>query len=199
MKNKLVIAIATSLLMLSGCATMPQGSSIDKVRTMKAAGIGCAAGAVLGRLIGDKDDLVKGCAAGAISGAIASYRSQLQEARAIEAAAKEAGLQTELKMKTVQVEQEQVQALDALVINYKAEDLKKMDAKTSQVFDKLASLANSAKNELTFKVEGADHSICLIPIYELSQRKVLSSHKVDEKCGAGSYKMTITPIPQLDK
>lgn len=196
MKMKL-IAIALSLTVVSGCASLPAGASVDKMRTAKAAGIGCLAGGVAARLLGNKDDMLKGCAAGAVVGGIASYRKQLTEARELEAAAKAAGLAAEVKTKEVSDGKETVQALDALVITYTASDLQTMDAKTALVFDKLAALSKSAKNELTFTVEGKDKSVCSVPVVELAKRGAIGSHKVVDKCGKGDYRLTITPIPQV--
>lgn len=197
MKSKLIFTSIT-IALLAGCASMPQGSSLDKMRTAKAAGLSCLAGGLTAKFLGgDKKDAVTACAVVGAAGGFASYRAQLNEARELEAAAKAAGLATQVQTKQVTEQGKQVEVLQSLTIKYSPEDLKAMNAETIQVFDKVARLSTKASNELTFTVTGKDKATCLIPVSELVKRNAIGSHKVDNKCGSGDYQLVITPIPDI--
>ena len=77
-------------------------------------------------------------------------------------------------------------------------DMKTMDPKTVAMFDKLANLATKAKNQLTFRFEGADSLACQIPLMELQQRGALVDHLVENACGTGTNRMVITPMPEVE-
>ncbi|WP_157803261.1 hypothetical protein [Stenotrophomonas maltophilia] len=197
MKSKLIFTSIT-IALLAGCASMPEGSSIDKMRTAKAAGLSClAAGAATKIFGGDKKEALTVCAVAGVTGGIASYRAQLNEARELEAAAKAAGLAAQVQTKQVTEQGKQVEVLQSLTIKYSPEDLKAMNAETVQVFDKVARLSTKASNELTFTVTGKDKATCLIPISELVKRNAVGNHKVNNQCGAGDYQLVITPIPDI--
>lgn len=89
----------------------------------KASGIGCLASGGLAYLTGNKDKAAVACAAGAVVGGIASYRAQVKEAQEVANAAKAAGLNAQIRVKTVQTPDGQAEALDALTIRYKPEDM----------------------------------------------------------------------------
>lgn len=209
----LATAIAASV-MLSGCATASPGAmpsnarstsaqteapqpSTDKRRMAKSAGIGCLAGGALAVLTGKKDKAVAACAAGAVVGGVASYRNQLKEAEAIADAARDAGLDARVETKTVNANDGQAEALDALIIGYRPADMAPVSPRTAASLDKLAVLITSSANELTVRFEGISRSVCDVPRAELDRRGALSKAKVVDGCGSGAYRVVVSPMPAL--
>lgn len=212
-RNLITTAIAASV-MLSGCATAGSGalpfhtrseaaqtdtpqSPTDKRRVAKSAGIGCLAGGALAYLTGKKDKAVAACAAGAVVGGVASYRKQLKEAEAIADAARDAGLDARVETKTVNANDGQAEALDALIIGYRPTDMAPVSLRTAASLDKLAGLISSSTNELTVRFEGIDRSLCDVPRAELHRRGALSKAKVVDGCGSGPYRVVVSPMPEL--
>lgn len=214
MKSKTFITtVVAASVMLSGCATASSGTtpfharstsvqdapqpSTDKRRVAKAAGIGCLAGGALAYLTGKKDKAVAACAAGAVVGGVASYRKQLKEAEAIADAARDAGLDARVETKTVNANDGQAEALDALIIGYRPADMAPVSPRTAASLDKLAVLIISSTNELTVRFEGIDRSVCNAPRAELDRRGALSKAKVVDRCGSGAYRVVVSPMPEL--
>ena len=212
LKHLTLSAVIAATLMTSGCATLAvplvanAASSrnadsdgeqrTDRGRVAKSAGIGCAVGAGLAVLLGKKDDALKGCAAGAVVGGVASWRKQVNEAREVEQAAREAGMDAQVR--TVQERDEdgkQGEKLQALVIEYDAADMRAMTPKTEQTLDRLAALLRGAKNELTVRFEGANG--CAVPLQALEQRDALTNHEVVNACGKGPNRITVSPLPDV--
>ena len=212
LKHLTLSAVIAATLMTSGCATLAvplvanAASSrnadsdgeqrTDRGRVAKSAGIGCAVGAGLAVLLGKKDDALKGCAAGAVVGGVASWRKQVNEAREVEQAAREAGMDAQVR--TVQERDEdgkQGEKLQALVIEYDAADMRAMTPKTEQTLDRLAALLRGAKNQLTVRFEGANG--CTVPLQALEQRDALTNHEVVNACGKGPNRITVSPLPDV--
>jgi len=169
----------------------------NKLRLFKAGGIGCAAGAGIALLTGKKDKALTACAAGAVVGGVASYRAQVQEAQAVADAAKAAGLEAQVHIKTIQAKDGQAEALDKLVIRYPAADMQPVSAKTAATLDKLAALLKASKEKLTVSFSGADTAVCQVPVVELAKRGALQNATVDDQCGRGDYAITVSPIPDV--
>lgn len=158
---------------------------------------GCGIGAIAGALLGVDPNAA--CAVGGLIGAGISYRQQLKQAREVEAAAHAAGLRAQVStQQSVDQRGRKQEGLGSLVIAYEPADMKSMDAKTTAMFDKLAGLATKAKNQLTFRFEGADSLACQIPMMELQQRGALANHLVENACGSGENRMVVTPMPELE-
>ncbi|MEQ8078975.1 hypothetical protein ABQZ99_013660 [Xanthomonas hortorum pv. vitians] len=170
----------------------------DKLRLFKAGGIGCLAGGGLAYLTGKKDKAAVACAAGAVGG-IASYRAQVKEAQEVANAAKAAGLDAQIRVKTVQTPDGQAEALDALTIRYKPEDMVPVNQKTSATLDKLAALMKRSKIQLTVRFEGGDLAVCPVPFDELQSRGALKGHKAEVACGEDNepFLIRVTPIPDV--
>lgn len=210
-KHLTLASVLATTLITSGCATLalplvanaaaPRAAEsseagTDKKRVAKSAGIGCAVGVGLAVLMGKKDDALKGCAAGAIAGGVASWRKQVNEAREVEQAARDAGMTAQVR--TVQEQDEsgkQGEKLQALVIEYDAADMQALSPKTEATLDRLAKLLRGAKNRLIVRFEGA--TACTVPLQALEQRDALASHDVVNACGKGPNRITVSPLPDL--
>lgn len=175
----------------------PKRARFDKKRLFQKSAVGCGLGAGIAMLTGKKDKALAGCALGAAAGGFAAYQEQLNEARNVEQAARQAGMNATVQTKDVVDEKtgEKTQALNALVIEYKASDMEAMDANTAATLDKLAALGHKAKNKLTFTFEGKRG--CDIPMRELEKRNAFERHTVKDRCGQGQNKITITPMPEV--
>jgi outer membrane murein-binding lipoprotein Lpp len=210
-KTFILTAAVTSTLLLSGCATVAgpmvgglignqqqqsqETAGTDKKRVAKSAGIGCALGAVGAYMLGRKDDALAGCAAGAVIGGVASYRKQLNEARAVEAAAKDAGWSAQVKTREIEADDGKTEAFDGLVINYDPASMSNPTAKTMATLDRLAKLLDASKDSVTVRFEGSDTS-CLLPRAYLDNQGALKRHTVEERC-KGASRIVITPVPQI--
>lgn len=168
---------------------------IDQVKAAKSAGTGCAIGSVLGGLLGT--DTTVGCAVGGAVGYGWSYKKQVKDARAVEAAAKEAGMTA-----TVNTEQrvddkgKQQEVMSSLVVNYDAADMETLAPKTTVMLDKLAELTSKSKNTLTIRFEGV--RACQVPMVELQKRGALERHTVVNACGKGDSKIVVSPAPDTN-
>lgn len=200
---------------LAGCASLasptsapgvsaPSASSspsnapqTDRARVAKSAGVGCAVGGALAFLTGKRDKAVAACAAGAVVGGVASYRRQLQDAEAVAAAARQAGVEAQVSTTTVQASDGATPALDALVLRYDPADMRAQDAKTRAFLDKLAGLLTKASNDLTVRFEGTDAATCRVPLTALTERGALATATVDDRCGRGAHAITVTPVPDV--
>jgi hypothetical protein len=194
-----IAALLAPGLALAQDTTPPERQKTNKLRLFKAGGIGCAAGAGIALLTGKKDKALTACAAGAVVGGIASYRAQLNEAKEVAEAAKAAGLDAQVHTKTVATEDGQTEALDALTIRYKPEDMQGSNPKTAVTLDKLAGLLKASKNQLTIRFEGGDLAVCPIPAEELHRRGALTGHRWEVACGENNepFLIRVTPIPDL--
>ncbi len=114
-------------------------------------------------------------------------------------AAKAAGLDAQVHTKTVAAEDGQTEALDALTIRYKPEDMQGSNPKTAVTLDKLAGLLKASKNQLTIRFEGGDLAVCPIPAEELHRRGALTGHRSEVACGENNepFLIRVTPIPDL--
>jgi len=168
----------------------------DKLRLLKAGGIGCAAGAGVALLTGKKDKALTACAAGAVGG-VASYRAQLKEAKDMAAAAQAAGMDAQVHTKTIQTQDGQAEALDKLVIRYPAHDMQPVSSKTAATLDKLAALLKASKEKLTVSFSGEKASVCQVPVMELAKRGALQHATVEDRCGQGDYAIAVSPIPDV--
>ena len=140
MKSKLLVTSIVTVLALSACATVPGGFQADKGRVAKASIVGCAGGALLAKFTGNSDNALKACAGGAVVAGVASYTAQLKEAKAVEEAARQAGLNVQVQTQEVVQGAERKSELKELRLQYDPNDLRNPSAETAAVFDKLASL-----------------------------------------------------------
>lgn len=169
--------------------------NIDQTKAVKSAGTGCAIGSVLGGLLG-KDTTV-GCAVGGAVGYGWSYKKQVRDARAVEEAAKEAGMTATVKTEQrVDAKGKQQEVMSSLVVNYDAADMEALAPKTTVMLDKLAALTSKSKNILTIRFEGV--RACQVPMVELQKRGALERHTVDNTCGKGDSKIVVSPAPDTD-
>lgn len=171
---------------------------VDGRRVGKEAAKGCAMGVVMGLLGGGGLDL-RSCAAAAIATGIQSVQQQMQEARAVETAAQAAGMKATVQTRQETVDGKQVETFQGVVINYEPQDMARMDDKTRALLDRLAGLADKAKNTLTFTFDGSV-AVCTIPLDNLKRRGVLNRHQVVDHCGRNerTHQIVITPVPELD-
>lgn len=170
---------------------------VDKAEAAKAGVQGCAIGSMLGGLFGVDSNV--GCAVGGVAGYGINYRRQLKDAREVEAAARAAGMNAQVRTEQVVDKRGKSQeALASLTINYEPADMEALDEKTRSTLDKLAGLAGKSKNTLTFRFEGST-PVCHIPQGELSRLGALDGHVVDNQCGVpgAEHAIVITPVPDV--
>lgn len=174
MKSKLLVTSIVTALALSACATVPSGFQTDKGRVAKASIVGCAGGALLAKFTGNSDNALRACAGGAVVAGVASYTAQLKEAKAVEEAARQAGLNVQVQTQEVVQESERKSELKELRLQYNPNDLRNPSAETAAVFDKLASLIRNKKPDSKLEVElnGSDKAMCLKPAALLRERGV---------------------------
>lgn len=164
------LALAWSLA-LSGCAGMgarpdqPSGESVASSTRHGAwlgAGVGCATGMVSGLFTGGGLN-VRRCAEGAVAGAmvggVAGYRQGVQHAKAMADAARAEGLQASVTTKTVTVQRgpdrgTSAEALDALTIDLRPDDIAQRAPATVRVLTKAAALADQSDEPVTITVRG---------------------------------------------
>lgn len=174
-----------------------EAPQVDKGEAAKAGVQGCAIGSVLGGLFGVDSNV--GCAVGGVAGFGMNYRRQLKDARDVEAAARAAGMQAEVRTEEVVDNRgKRQEAMSSLNITYDPADMEALDAGTRNTLDKLAALASKSKTPLTFRFEGST-AVCHVPQGELSKRGALEGHTVDNQCGkAGAeHVVVITPVPDV--
>lgn len=175
-----------------------QKPKADKKRLFKAGALGCLGGGALAYLTGKKDKALAACAVGAAVGSVASYRKQLDEARALQQVALAAGMTATVATKQVQAQTgEQVEALDQVVIAYDPASMTARDSKTVAVLDKIAALAKKSKEPLSIAAEGKNEKACQIPLVELSARGSFPPAKAIDRCGQGKAQLVISPVPDL--
>ena len=176
----------------------PAKPKTDKKRIFKSGAIGCAAGGALAFLTGKKDKALAACAVGAVVGSVASYKKQLDEARALQQEAQAAGIPATVTTKQVQAKSgEQVEALDAITLPYNPASMTARDPETVRVLDKIAALAKKSKEPLSIESHGKNEKACQIPLAELSARGSFPPAKAVDKCGQGKSQIVITPVPDL--
>ncbi|MHC9013833.1 hypothetical protein [Stenotrophomonas maltophilia] len=203
MKSKLLITSIAAVIALSGCASMPDFQA-DKGRVAKASIVGCAGGALLAKVTGNSDNALRACAGGAVVAGVASYTAQLKEAKAVEEAARQAGLNAQVQTQEVGQGSERKSELKELRLQYDPNDLRNPSAETSAVFDKLASLIKNKKAGADLKVElrGSDQAMCVKPVELLKARGVLignsqAAHASASTNCVGQHEIVISPITSL--
>ena len=176
----------------------PAKPKTDKKRIFKSGAIGCAAGGALAFLTGKKDKALAACAVGAVVGSVASYKKQLDEARALQAEAQAAGIPATVTTKQVQAKSgEQVEALDAITLPYNPASMTARDPETVRVLDKIAALAKKSKEPLSIAASGKNEKACQIPLAELSARDAFPPATAVDHCGKGKAQLLISPVPDL--
>lgn len=208
--KKIVLCIAMATMVASASAYAGDQPQEDQARTQKSGRIGCIAGGVLGGVLGNKlfkDNKAVGTAAGAGLGCAGgnflgkkwSKARQLKEFEEAQAQAQAAGMHAEVTSKATTEDGKPSQELDAMVIGYNSADMSPVTPKTAAVFDKIASISNRSKVQLTFTFQGTTH--CDVPLNELVKRGALNGagvqHTVDVQCGKGEGKIIISPIPEV--
>ena len=211
-----LIATFAAALALQGCATIDTatqkvggvfGSKSDTTRSATGGAIiGCGAGAVLGRIIGNGSDMLKGCAAGAAVGAISAvkiHQHEVEKARALAAQAEAVkGVKATVTTKPVQVKDEegkpaQVDALDRLTIDLPAAGVKSHAADVASVLDKAATLADGASDPTTIEVRGTQAQRTWIASRIRAHLRAGSTVRVIEVAGK-SPRLVISPIPKSE-
>lgn len=209
MKIKLVI-LSLALVSMTGCAALQPHTdgSPNKTRSVAkhtaiGAGIGCAAGAVLGKLLGTNPG--KGCAAGAVMGGVAGatygvehYKKQKAQYDAMVAQARAAGLNAELKTREVQDAKthEKTTAVDRLVIHYDPADMRAQTRSTKATLSKLGALIAKAQKDQPQSVEldGKDLGTCIIPATIMADD--LTGVQINNQCGqVDTYAIVVSPNP----
>ena len=171
-----------------------QRPPVDKGKALQSAGKGCGVGALIGAVAGVDPQLA--CVAGGAIGFGWSYRKQVKDARAVEVAARAAGMDATVRTEQrVDEKGKRQEALAALTIRYEAADMDAMDAKTVAMLDKLAGLTGKAKNTLTVRFEGV--RACEVPLQALNDRQALDRHTVVNACGSGPSQITVSPLPDV--
>lgn len=207
MKTTRTLITAAALASLVGCASLPNlgpsqpnAQPNQKKDVAVGAGVGCAAGAVLAHFL--HKNALAGCAVGGVGGAVIGnehYKKELAEYQALAAEARAAGLEAELKTKTVEDAQKQAaQAVDRLVINYDPQDMIKVNAKTRGTLDKLSALIKKASEttKQTVEFDGKSAHTCSIAMEQLAQRRALDNVNVVDRCGVTpEYAIAISPNP----
>ncbi|GAB3513027.1 hypothetical protein [Pseudoxanthomonas daejeonensis] len=176
----------------------PAKPKADKKRLFKSGALGCLGGGALAYLTGKKDKALAACAVGAAVGSIASYRKQLDEARALQQEAQAAGMTATVSTKQATAKSgEKVEALDAVVIAYDPASMSARDPKTVAVLDKISALAKKSKEPLSIAVSGRDQKACQIPLAELHARGSFPPATAVDNCGKGKTQILITPVPDV--
>lgn len=176
----------------------PAKPKADKKRLFKSGAMGCVTGGALAYLTGKKDKALAACAVGAAVGSVASYKEQMDEARALQAEAQAAGMTTTVTTKEATAKSgEKVEALDQVVIAYDPASMTARDPKTVAVLDKIAALAKKSKEPLSIAASGKNEKACQIPLAELSARGSFPPAKAIDNCGQGKSQITISPVPDL--
>lgn len=208
-----LIATFAAAMTLQGCATIDTatqkvggvfGSKSDTTRSATGGAIlGCGAGAVLGKIIGNGSDMLKGCAAGAAVGAISAvkiHQHELAQARALAAQAEAVkGVKATVTTKPIEAKDDQgkatqVDALDRLTIDLPAAGVKSHAADVASVLDKAATLADGASDPTTIEVHGTVAQREWIASRIRSHLRSGSTVRVIE-VGGKSPRLVISPIP----
>lgn len=170
----------------------------DKKRLFKSGALGCVGVGALAYLTGKKDKALAACAVGAAVGSVASYRKQMDEARALQQEVQAAGMTATVSTKEATAKSgEKVEALDSVTIAYDPASMSARDPKTVAVLDKIAALAQRSKEPLTIAVEGRDQKACQIPLAELHARNAFPPATAVDNCGKGKPQILITPVPDV--
>lgn len=192
------LVAATPVLAQDATAIQSQKPKTDKKRLFKSGALGCLGGGALAYLTGKKDKALAACAVGAAVGSVASYKKQMDEARALQKEAEAAGMSATVATKEATAKSgEKVEALDSVVIAYEPASMSARDPKTVAVLDKIAALAKKSKEPLTIAVEGRDQKACQIPLAELHARGSFPPAKAIDRCGKGKPQILITPVPDV--
>lgn len=205
MKLTRSLITTAALASLVGCASLPMGNPStpsqpnQKKSIAVGAGVGCAAGAVLAKLL--HKNALAGCAVGGVGGGVIGnqvYQKQLAQYQALAAEARAAGLEADLKTKTIEDQNRPTQAVDSLTIHYDPQDMVKVNAKTRSTLDKLSALLikASATAKQTVEFTGKSATTCSVPMSQLAQRKALDNVNVRDRCGVvPEYAIVISPNP----
>lgn len=156
---------------------------------------GCGVGAVLGGLFGVDPNAA--CAVGGLVAGGFNYNKQLKQARAVETAARAAGGQATVQTSQVQNDKgKTAEKLDALTLTYPADAMATRSSASMELLNKIAALAKSSKEGLSFTFSGAN-PVCQVPIDELNKRGALAGHTVINHCGQGETAILISPVPDV--
>lgn len=170
----------------------------DKKRLFKSGALGCVGGGALAYLTGKKDKALTACAVGAAVGSVASYRKQMDEARALQQEAQAAGMTATVSTKEATAKTgEKVDAFAGMVIPYDTESVAARDPKNAKVYDRIAAFAQRSKEPLTIALEGRDQKACQIPLAELHARNAFPPATAVDNCGKGKPQILITPVPDV--
>lgn len=215
------LALAATLVMLSGCATtdalMKTGTSntnntnsttvstTDKTKArqsamregMKGCGMGALAGA-LGALMGNAGGAqaaIAGCIGGGISMGLAEYQNQLKEARALQGKVT-IGAITSVKEKSVQVDGKQVAALDQLRLDLDAKKVAARNPDIGIVIGHLSAMLNKQTKDMTVRVSGskAEREWLITSL----KAKVTNAKVKIIQGGDGAPVIVVSPMPALD-
>lgn len=212
------LAIAATLVMLSGCATtdalMKTGSTNTAGREVSASAKtnarksavrqgmkGCGMGALVGALgalmgnAGGAQAAIAGCVGGGISMGLAEYQNQLKEARALKGKVT-VGALTTVKEKSVQVDGKQVVALDQLRLDLDAHKVAKRSPDIDVVIGHLAAMLNKQTNEMTVRISGskAERDWLITSL----EAKITNAKVSIVQGGDGAPVIVVSPMPALD-
>lgn len=209
------VAASVALAITAGCASIDTatqkvggvfGSKSDTTRSATGGAIlGCAGGAILGRIIGGGHDMLKGCAAGAVVGGVASvqiHKHELEKARQLALDVNTIhGVQAQVTTKQVEAKDAQgqttqVAALDRLTIDLPSAGVKAHAEDVTRVVDKAARLADEAQEPTTIEVGGPLPQRDWIANRVRSQLKAGSTVKVVEVPHA-TPRLVISPVPAV--
>jgi outer membrane lipoprotein SlyB len=215
--TRAVVLALASAVALSGCATMESGtdnitqkvggvfgSSNGNTRSVTGGAIlGCAGGAILGKLIGNGSDMLKGCAAGAVAGGALSYKvhqDELKKAQAL-AAETQATLHVTPTVTTRQVQAKDdngqattTKALDKLVLPFPASDVLSRAPNVDHILVKAAVLSDSSAEQTTIEVLGTPKETSWMDSEIHAALKPNSTVKVVDEAAA-TPSLIISPIP----
>lgn len=212
----LALALATSVA-LSGCATIESGtnnvtqkvggvfgSSNDNTKAVTGGAIlGCAGGAILGKLIGGGSAMLKGCAGGAIAGGVISYKvhqDELKKARAVAADAHATlGVNATVTTRDVQAKDDNgqpvtTQTLDRLVLPLPAKDVLAHAAPVQHVIAEAAQAADGSASKTTLEVHGTAKERAWMDTEVANDLKANSTVKVVDVEDT-TPSIVISPIP----
>lgn len=164
----ITVAVASTLALTGGCATLPGGApgGTPTVKHGAIVGgvIGCGAGALYGLVHGGNlAFLVKGCAVGAtvgaLSGAALAYHDEVVAANAIQQQAALAHATAIVKTRTIRTTNSSgqpvsTQALDRLTVALDAHDVAIHGPATSGLLSRTAALAAASRSPVHIVVSG---------------------------------------------
>lgn len=215
----LALSLTAMLAVTSGCATM--GTGIDNA-TQKVGGIfgsqngntkaatggailGCAAGAIAGKLFMGGSSMLKACAAGAVIGGVASVKYHehlLAEAQKTAAEANAVpGVKATVATRQIEAtndqgQKEQTTTFDKLELNLPASKVAAHSDDLVRVITKADTLADAAKQPTTITVLGTLKERVWLTSEVRAHLVPNSTVKVAEE-PAAKPELVISPVPQV--